>query len=68
VFAEGAVGCPLNALLEWDTLDAKIGLLADDSESRARGSRRRLISRMKVKDWVQASLQDDAGLQISNRH
>ena len=49
MYAEGAVVYPLVAPVEWDAFDMELFLLAGDSEPRARGSRRRLISRMKVR-------------------
>jgi hypothetical protein len=54
------------APVKWDALDMELFLLAGDSEPRARGSRRRLISRMKGKDWMQASPQHDAVFVISD--
>jgi hypothetical protein len=41
---------PLVAPVELDAFDVELFLLAGDSEPRARGSRRRLISMMKEKD------------------
>jgi hypothetical protein len=56
---------PLVAPVEWDAFDTELFLLAGDSEPRARGSRRRLISRMKVGDQLLASPYIDGNAQVT---